>query len=156
MNAVIQVQPHSVPCARQRRTWWMPLVFGAALVGGASGVARASDAGAGLDLTMEVIGKDERLDERVINRILIPGVPPASGNAEDAAAVISGESVSQARCATERDLTTSAALAAMSCTCDTKGCNAKASIDLEMVETSRNELFSSTCTCSCAKETQLA
>jgi hypothetical protein len=64
----------------------MPLVFGAALVGGASGVARASDAGAGLDLTMEVIGKDERLDERVINRILIPGVPPASGNAEDAAA----------------------------------------------------------------------
>lgn len=48
--------------------------------------ARSSEAPA-LDLTMKVIGKDERVDDRVINRIVIPGVPagPVSGSRAEAA-----------------------------------------------------------------------
>lgn len=33
----------------------------------------AEDA-AGLDLTMQVLGKDERVDDRLVNRIQIPGI----------------------------------------------------------------------------------
>lgn len=35
---------------------------------------RASDA-AGLDLTIDVLGRNDRIDERIVNRIQIPGVP---------------------------------------------------------------------------------
>lgn len=35
--------------------------------------ARAQDA-AGLDLTMQVLGKDDRVDDRLVNRIQIPGI----------------------------------------------------------------------------------
>lgn len=33
-----------------------------------------ADAGAALDITMEVLGKNEHVDERLVNRIEIPGV----------------------------------------------------------------------------------
>lgn len=46
--------------------------------------AWADDAG-GLDLTMQVLGKDDRFDDRLVNRILIPGVGGAA-RAEAAAA----------------------------------------------------------------------
>lgn len=34
----------------------------------------AADAG-GLDLTIEVLGREDRIDERIVNRIEVPGVP---------------------------------------------------------------------------------
>lgn len=46
--------------------------------------ARADDA-RGLDLTMQVLGKDDRVDDRLVNRILIPGVG-STARAEAAAA----------------------------------------------------------------------
>lgn len=36
--------------------------------------ARAADTD-GLDLTIEVLGKNERIDDRIVNRIPVPGVP---------------------------------------------------------------------------------
>lgn len=46
--------------------------------------SKADDTG-GLDLTMQVMGKDDRVDERLVNRILIPGIGGAA-RAEAAAA----------------------------------------------------------------------
>lgn len=40
---------------------------------GASLAARAADTD-GLDLTIEVLGKHERVDERIVNRIEVPGI----------------------------------------------------------------------------------
>jgi hypothetical protein len=36
-------------------------------------VAEAADA-SGLDVTIEVLGRDDRVDERIVNRIQVPGV----------------------------------------------------------------------------------
>lgn len=33
-----------------------------------------ADKGGGLDLTMQVLGKDERVDDRLVNRIQVPGI----------------------------------------------------------------------------------
>lgn len=40
---------------------------------GLSALAQAADTD-GLDLTIEVLGKNERIDERIVNRIEVPGV----------------------------------------------------------------------------------
>lgn len=48
------------------------VVFGGVLFGVAGG-AWAADA-AGLDVTIEVLGREDRIDERIVNRIAVPGV----------------------------------------------------------------------------------
>lgn len=51
---------------------WRNTQFGlAALLLSTSGWAADTD---GLDLTIEVLGKNERIDERIVNRIEVPGV----------------------------------------------------------------------------------
>lgn len=48
------------------------LVLGCALASAAG--ARAADP-SGLDLTIEVLGREDRVDERIVNRIEVPGLP---------------------------------------------------------------------------------
>lgn len=86
MSVRLRIGQRGLPCPPHRRAGWGLLVVGVALACAAPGAVQAGDSAAGLDLTMKVIGKDERLDERAINRILIPGMPSAGGNAKDAAA----------------------------------------------------------------------
>ncbi|WP_420466689.1 hypothetical protein [Panacagrimonas sp.] len=64
------------------------LLLAATLSGALASLPAWSSEAQQLDLTMEVIGKDERLDERVVNRIAIPGVRsgPVSGDRAEAAA----------------------------------------------------------------------
>jgi hypothetical protein len=48
------------------------VAFGGMLFGVAGGTW-AGDA-AGLDVTIEVLGREDRIDERIVNRITVPGV----------------------------------------------------------------------------------
>jgi hypothetical protein len=40
----------------------------------------------GLDITVEVLDKNQPVDERLVNRIAIPGIPLSTGSAQDAPA----------------------------------------------------------------------
>lgn len=58
------------------------------LLGGpAAGWAADTD---GLDLTIEVLGKDEAIDERIVNRIEVPGVPLDQPAADPLASPVTG------------------------------------------------------------------
>lgn len=48
--------------------------------------ARAADDAAGLDLTMQVLGKDDKVDDGLVNHILIPGVGAAAAERAKGAA----------------------------------------------------------------------
>lgn len=50
------------------------VVFGGLMLLFARG-ASAADA-SGLDVTIEVLGRDDRIDDRIVNRIDVPGVAP--------------------------------------------------------------------------------
>lgn len=45
-----------------------------------------ADAAAGLDLTMQVLGKNDKVDDRLVNRILVPGIGTARGGQRAAGA----------------------------------------------------------------------
>ncbi|MGQ0619984.1 MAG: hypothetical protein ACT4QA_08725 [Panacagrimonas sp.] len=47
-----------------------------AVLAGIPMTAMAEDA-AGLDLTMQVLGKNDKVDDRLVNRILVPGIGAA-------------------------------------------------------------------------------
>lgn len=57
--------------ATPRKALW--LLAGSLLLGGPFAAAAAADA-QGLDLTIEVLGKHDRIDDRIVNRIAVPGV----------------------------------------------------------------------------------